>query len=58
MKAIALFSGGLDSALAIKLLTHQEIEVVACNINTLSRLKNKKIDVFRALLAKIIKTDA
>jgi len=34
MKAIALFSGGLDSALAIKLLTNQGIEVVACNINT------------------------
>ncbi len=34
MKAISLFSGGLDSTLAIKLLVDQGIEVVACNINT------------------------
>ncbi len=34
MKAISLFSGGLDSTLAIKLLIDQGIEVVACNINT------------------------
>ena len=33
-KAIALFSGGLDSTLAIKLIIDQGIEVVACNINT------------------------
>ena len=33
-KAIALFSGGLDSTLAIKLVIDQGIEVIACNINT------------------------
>lgn len=34
MKAIALFSGGLDSTLAIKLIRDQGIEVLAVNINT------------------------
>ena len=34
MKAIALFSGGLDSTLALKLLIDQGIEVLAVNINT------------------------
>jgi len=34
MKAIALFSGGLDSTLAMKLILDQGIEVVAVNINT------------------------
>lgn len=34
MKAIALFSGGLDSTLAIKMIIDQGIEVLACNINT------------------------
>ena len=34
MKAIALFSGGLDSVLAIKLIKDQGIDVVAININT------------------------
>ncbi|WP_345993003.1 argininosuccinate synthase domain-containing protein [Sulfurimonas sp. HSL-1716] len=33
-KAIALFSGGLDSILAIKLIIDQGIDVIACNINT------------------------
>ncbi len=33
-KAIALFSGGLDSTLAMKLIVDQGIEVIACNINT------------------------
>ena len=33
-KAIALFSGGLDSTLAMKLIIDQGIDVVACNINT------------------------
>jgi len=33
-KAIALFSGGLDSTLAMKLVINQGIEVIACNINT------------------------
>lgn len=34
MKAIALFSGGLDSTIAAKLIIDQGIEVIACNINT------------------------
>jgi tRNA-specific 2-thiouridylase len=34
MKAIALFSGGLDSTLAMKLIINQGIEVLAININT------------------------
>ena len=34
MKAISLFSGGLDSTLAIKLIVDQGIDVIACNINT------------------------
>lgn len=34
MKAIALFSGGLDSTLAMKLIIDQGIEVLAVNINT------------------------
>jgi tRNA-uridine 2-sulfurtransferase len=33
-KAIALFSGGLDSTLAMKLVIEQGVEVIACNINT------------------------
>lgn len=34
MKAIALFSGGLDSTLAMKLIIDQGIEVIALNVNT------------------------
>ncbi|WP_373071833.1 argininosuccinate synthase domain-containing protein [Sulfurimonas sp.] len=34
MKAIALFSGGLDSTLAMKLIIDQGIDVVAVNIST------------------------
>ncbi len=34
MKAIALFSGGLDSTLAMKLMIDQGIEILAVNINT------------------------
>ncbi len=33
MKAIALFSGGLDSTLAMKMIINQGIEVLAININ-------------------------
>jgi len=48
MKAISLFSGGLDSVLAMKLIKDQGIEVIAVNINTgfsatkerLSHMKN------------------
>jgi tRNA-specific 2-thiouridylase len=34
MRALALFSGGLDSTLAMKLVVDQGIEVVAVNVNT------------------------
>ncbi|HEY9202849.1 MAG TPA: argininosuccinate synthase domain-containing protein [Sulfurimonas sp.] len=34
MKAVALFSGGLDSTLAMKLIIDQGVDVVALNINT------------------------
>jgi len=34
MKAVALFSGGLDSSLAIKLIISQGIDVLAVNIST------------------------
>ena len=34
MRALALFSGGLDSTLAMKLIKDQGIEVIAININT------------------------
>jgi len=34
MKAIALFSGGLDSTLAMKLIIDQGVEVLAVNIST------------------------
>lgn len=34
MRALALFSGGLDSMLAIKLVAMQGIEVIALNMNT------------------------
>ncbi len=34
MKAVALFSGGLDSTLAMKLIIDQGVDVIALNINT------------------------
>jgi tRNA-uridine 2-sulfurtransferase len=34
MRALALFSGGLDSVLAMKIIVDQGIEVIAININT------------------------
>lgn len=34
MRALALFSGGLDSTLAMKLIVDQGIEVIAINVNT------------------------
>jgi len=34
MKAIALFSGGLDSTLAMKMIIDQGIDVLAINIST------------------------
>ena len=34
IKAVGLFSGGLDSALAVKLIQEQGIEVVALNFTS------------------------
>ena len=34
MLAISLFSGGLDSCLAIKIIQDQGIDVIALNVNT------------------------
>jgi len=43
MKAIALFSGGLDSVLAMKLVIDQGIDVVALNINMGFSSKTQKL---------------
>lgn len=43
MKAVALFSGGLDSTLAMKLIIEQGIEVIALNVNIgFGAVKSKK----------------
>ena len=34
MLAVSLFSGGLDSCLAIKIIQEQGIDVIALNVNT------------------------
>lgn len=45
MRALALFSGGLDSALAIKVITEQGIEVIALNfVSHFFGGKNEKAD--------------
>ena len=44
MKAIALFSGGLDSILTIKLIQEQNIEIIALNINIGFNSKQNKKD--------------
>ncbi len=44
MKAIALFSGGLDSCLAIKIIQAQGIEVEAINLNTGFESNFEKLD--------------
>lgn len=47
MRALALFSGGLDSMLAIKLMTIQGIEVVAINMNIGFGSTKSKADLMR-----------
>lgn len=47
MKALALFSGGLDSMLAMKLLTQQGIEVVALHIDTGFGPDEEKFDILK-----------
>ena len=47
MRALALFSGGLDSMLAIKLMTLQGIEVIAINMNIGFGSTKSKVDLMR-----------
>jgi hypothetical protein len=52
MKALALFSGGLDSLLAIKLIVNQGIEVIALHFVTpLSNFDKDKEDALRQKVA-------
>lgn len=47
MKALVLYSGGLDSMLAMKLLTSQGIEVIALHINIGFGVKEDHFDVLK-----------
>lgn len=50
MRALALFSGGLDSLLAIKVIQEQGIEVIALNFDTgFASVRDKKIQLERVL---------
>ena len=49
MKAIALFSGGLDSALAIKLIQDQNIEIEGVYIDTGFESNKEKIEYLKKL---------
>lgn len=50
MRALALFSGGLDSLLAIKVIQEQGIEVIALNFDTgFGSAKDKKAELQRRL---------
>lgn len=53
MKALALFSGGLDSMLAMKLITLQNIEVKALNINIGFGSTSDKSDIMRKRAAMV-----
>jgi len=53
MKAIALFSGGLDSVLAMKLIVDQGIEVIALNINMGFSSKNEKLEHMQNMCEQI-----
>ena len=53
MKAIALFSGGLDSTLAIKIIQEQGIEVEAVYINIGFESDFEKIEKLKALAEEI-----
>ena len=47
MKALALFSGGLDSMLAVKLIVSQGIEVLALNMDIGFSGKDDKSEIMR-----------
>jgi len=53
MKAIALFSGGLDSVLAMKLIIDQGIEVIALNINMGFSSKNEKTEHMKNMCEQV-----
>ena len=47
MKALALFSGGLDSMLSMKLISDQNIEVVALYMDTGFGVDEEKHEILR-----------
>lgn len=47
MKALVLFSGGLDSMIAVKLLTNQGIEVLAVYIDIGFNFDEEKVEILR-----------
>jgi tRNA-specific 2-thiouridylase len=53
IRALALFSGGLDSILAMKLIIEQGIEVIAININTGFSSTNDKSKYLQNICNKI-----
>lgn len=53
MKAIALFSGGLDSTLAIKLIIDQGIDVLAVNINTGFGSTKDRLEHMQSMCAQV-----
>ena len=53
MKAIALFSGGLDSTLAMKLIIDQGIEVLAVNINTGFGSTKDRLEHMQSMCAQV-----
>ena len=53
MKALALFSGGLDSLLAIKIIKDMGIEVLALHFDIGFIGKNDKSEALRAILDQI-----
>ena len=53
MKALALFSGGLDSLLAIKIIKDMGIDVLALHFNIGFVGKNDKSEALKEILAQI-----
>ena len=53
MKALALFSGGLDSTLAMKLVIDQGIEVIAINVNTGFGSINDRVEYMKSMCEQI-----
>ena len=53
MKALALFSGGLDSLLAIKIIKDLGIEVVALHFNIGFGAKSDKSEILRQRLEQV-----